>query len=260
MMDEQRTTAELCARLSLLAYEGQKEVVAACEDIGLDRVAWFEQDDTQAFIARSRYPDPPVIVVAFRGTESARDAMTDADARRVRGPFGGSVHRGFKRGLSVVWPAMIEHFEHAVAEHGAASTVLLTGHSLGAALATLAAAELAERGLKVSGLYTFGSPRVGDWRFARALEGWLGADRIFRTVNNNDVVTRVPPWFTGYRHVGAPRYLTTDGRLLYAPPWWSVLWDRLRGRWAHFGKPGTDGLSDHRMQGYVAALEAMKEE
>ena len=255
----QLLTAELCARLSHLAYEDQITVAAVCSDIDLPRVAWYEADDTQAFIARSNAPNPPIIVMAFRGTESMADALTDADARRVRAPLGGTAHRGFRLALAKVWPAMREHFMIAMRESGPDTVVLVTGHSLGAALATLAAAELAEDGLKVSGLYTYGSPRVGDRRFARSVECWLGEDRIFRVVNNNDVVARIPPWFAGYRHVGAARYITTDGRLVTSPAWWSVLWDRLRGRWLDLGKAGTDGVKDHSMARYVAIIGGLDE-
>jgi len=43
--------------------------------------------------------------------------------------------------------------------------MIVTGHSLGGAIATLAVAELISKGIQVDNLYTFGSPRVGDSNF-----------------------------------------------------------------------------------------------
>jgi alpha-beta hydrolase superfamily lysophospholipase len=61
--------------------------------------------------------------------------------------------------------------------------LFLTGHSLGGALATLAASRWPARAC-----YTFGAPRVGDGAFARTLRAPL-----YRVVNGQDVVPRVPP-------------------------------------------------------------------
>src|SRR5262249_14299388 len=68
-----------------------------------------------------------------------------------------------------------------------------TGHSLGAALATLAATRRAPQAV-----YTFGSPRVGKEAFVRSLM----SIPIYRVVDDEDVVTRVPPEILGFRHVG----------------------------------------------------------
>lgn len=85
---------------------------------------------------------------------------------------------------------------------------MLTGHSLGGAIATIAAAEWqGER--DVAAVYTFGQPRVGRADFADFIRRHYG-ENIFRFVNNRDVVTRVPPW---NEHVGALRRFNADGDL-----------------------------------------------
>jgi len=73
----------------------------------------------------------------------------------------------------------------------------ITGHSLGGAMATICASRMVARGIVVSGLYTFGSPRVGDAEFV----AHLGTTH-FRFVNNNDIVTKAPPLMCGFRHHG----------------------------------------------------------
>ena len=74
--------------------------------------------------------------------------------------------------------------------------VFITGHSLGGALATLAAANLSGRSLATC--YTFGAPRVGDKRFSDCLR-----TPVYRVVNPLDTVPLVPGWWRGYRHAGA---------------------------------------------------------
>jgi pimeloyl-ACP methyl ester carboxylesterase len=98
------------------------------------------------------------------------------------------VHQGFARAYATVHDAIREE----LARHG--GTLLITGHSLGAALATLAAADHAGR---QPALITFGSPRVGDATFARLLAGLP----IRRFVDCCDVVTRIPPELFEQPHV-----------------------------------------------------------
>jgi hypothetical protein len=93
----------------------------------------------------------------------------------------------------------------------------VTGHSLGAAVATVAADALPATG----GVYTFGSPRVGDGDFAAAFNRRF-ADRSFRYVDDHDAVTRVPPESFGfpigsYTPVDAVRTIDSEGHISSAP-------------------------------------------
>lgn len=72
------------------------------------------------------------------------------------------------------------------------STVHCVGHSLGGALATLAADHLSELGVAGIKLYTFGSPRVGVSGFARNVSNKLGKQNIHRTYHTADPVSMVP--------------------------------------------------------------------
>ena len=130
---------------------------------GFEKFAYFEKRETQAYVAAKW----EMIVVAFRGTEPSKikDWMTDIDLNLVSGPEG-EVHDGFNRALSYVWPEM----KRTIGEfQDSAQSLWFTGHSLGAALATLAVADLRlVEDKPVAGLYTFGSPRLGDRTFARS--------------------------------------------------------------------------------------------
>ena len=80
--------------------------------------------------------------------------------------------------------------------------VLICGHSLGGAVATLCAYELACQYLKTSILLvTFGSPRTVNTEFANVLSR-LPNLRCYRVANEYDVVSRVPPYFLDFQHVG----------------------------------------------------------
>jgi len=76
--------------------------------------------------------------------------------------------------------------------------VYITGHSLGGAIATLAAADLYSVTPDLT-LYTFGSPRVGDLAFATYFDKVV--PDTFRLVHNADLVPHIPQRFLGFRHV-----------------------------------------------------------
>jgi len=243
----------LClARVAELSYKANHEVESTARgQWGMDRVVCFDEPSfgTQGFVMTN----DAIVVAVFRGTEINRpeDVSTDLQFLSVRGPLGGRVHEGFYRALDLAWPAV----EQAIALcWSPPKSLWFTGHSLGAALATLAVAKMRDRNQSVSGLYTFGQPRIGDRDFAKKFNDDFGK-YTFRFVNNNDVVARIPPRELQYRHVGTLKYFTEDGRLLDKISLWKRFLDRVRGRMADFLEWGTDGLKDHAMPNYVALIE-----
>jgi pimeloyl-ACP methyl ester carboxylesterase len=75
---------------------------------------------------------------------------------------------------------------------GGGKPILLTGHSMGGAQAVMSAVRLAQMGLPVDQIYIFAVPRLGDETYARFVEKIL-PNRIWRFVNNEDIVPRLPP-------------------------------------------------------------------
>ena len=160
-------------------------------------------------------------MAAFRGTEadSIHDIITDAQfAFADWDNLDERVHKGFREALDLVWPQLV-----AAIKPLADRRVWFTGHSLGGALATLAADRLvrerAREGLgELGGVYTFGSPLVGDRRFVDGFNSRVG-DRSFRFVNDQDAVTRVPPPLVGYRHVNTEHFVgANDPGLSFGEP------------------------------------------
>lgn len=77
--------------------------------------------------------------------------------------------------------------------------VVVTGHSLGGAVATLAGAYLRRAGVPAD-VYTYGSPRVGNEAFAAFASTQSGGDN-YRLTHSDDPVPRLPPLVMGYRHL-----------------------------------------------------------
>jgi Lipase (class 3) len=180
----------LCAEMSRLAYADETVVKAALPRAGFALKGWigggnalkgrFAAWGSDGFVASA---NDGRIVVAFRGTESDRpeDLLVDLLTRATPWPQGGLVHEGFAEALTHVRPGL----DKALTVAGA-GPMLVTGHSLGAGLATLVAASLRARAPR---LITFGSPRVGDAEFAKLVD----PATVARVVNCCDMVARVPP-------------------------------------------------------------------
>jgi hypothetical protein len=186
----------------------------------------FRDGSTQLVFARHK--DLPVAIIAFRGTEpkQAADVALDLTAWRTKlekhgWPAGwGSVHAGFHDGFLEVEPILLAKVREL---SGTKVRLWVTGHSLGAALATLTVARLLrarEEGARIElgGLYAFGSPRVGDREFTEALAAHAAEQGVplVRVRNENDAVTAIPGVTFGYTHVGTLLHLR-EGALLVAP-------------------------------------------
>jgi hypothetical protein len=205
---EEAICAELC-RLAYLRFETDKGATGlellrdAVADAGLTdfHPLTDARCDAQAFLA---FRDGTAFIV-YRGTQGDRWKDLLADLLFIPRPWKGPgwVHWGFWRAESALWP----HVEEWLAKRHA-EAIVVTGHSLGAAMATLTAARLPR-----ATLITFGSPRVGTRVFARSFD----AARVRRYVDCCDGVARVPPpW--GFVHVPGERYIDRAGKVAASPP------------------------------------------
>lgn len=247
----------LCAEMARLAYVRERDrATEYLRRAGFRPVRFSTVDGTDAFVAES----DQVLVVAFRGTESddPTDLFADADIRLARWDGAGLVHHGFARGLAAVWDDLVP-----VVEPAGKRRLLLTGHSLGAALATLAAARLTP-----DRLYTFGSPRVGDAAFA------AGMRKVshHRLVDCCDIVTRVPTSgldpagaLVEYVHVGTLQYIDRRGGVREAPPESEIEADRHTASREYierlgflWGKVPVRELADHAPINYVSAVMGLR--
>lgn len=219
------------------------------EKVNLREVRFFDNDGTQCALIESQDAANDFTILVFRGTNELKDWLANVCIVPAKWPKGGFVHTGFKNALEKIWGAVNEHLSSIN------SPIFYTGHSLGSALATLAAAKRPPRAV-----YTFASPRVGNNEFVRTLTDI----KIYRVVNNRDIVTTTPPsvWPFNYRHVGELHYIAHDARMMINPTEQTVTAARQKTerslenaadyrRW--FDPP--EFLSDHAPVNYVAHLE-----
>jgi hypothetical protein len=252
--DEGWTTEALCAELCRLAYlrfesdpgpAGGELLKQAIESAGLTDFDTLNESsrDAQAFVARGG----GTAYVVYRGTQGDRWKDLLADflffPRPWKGP--GWVHWGFWRAESILWPRVRDWLSQCGTDG-----VVVTGHSLGAAMATVTAARLPD-----SRLVTFGSPRVGTRGFAAA----FSAERVRRYVDCCDGVTRVPPpW--GFVHLPGERYIDRRGHVAAEPPTFLArLGDRALGHLDYLRKCSfvkgnvlTRSLADHAPINYIS--------
>jgi triacylglycerol lipase len=234
---------------SNLAYESEKTIQDKLSQQDFNS-KFIERRDTQAFIA---YNDS-AIVLSFRGTTNIQDWMTNSDLLLTSVRSGtGKVHGGFLRALCVVWDDILQIIAEAQTK---AQPIWITGHSLGGALATLAAARFSlEMDKPVRGIYTFGQPRVGDREFARIFDAEL-KQRVFRFVNNNDIVTRIPTREIGYSHVGSLRFFDSNGDIYDDVSWWQDFLETIKGTLKQHIDLLPSNIENHKMELYIKNIES----
>lgn len=266
--------------------ENRKQLGEELEIIGMRLEKTFDSDGTQAILVSSN----KFITLAFRGTEatSMEDIKTDAKAKTTSYKTEGKLHTGFNDAFGKVAVAIQKEIEK---EEWRGKPLFITGHSLGGALATIAAKRLSHKG-GIAACYTYGSPKVGNDEWTSKIK-----TPIYRLVNAADCVPMLPPgggiinpciwlsriiskcqipwlssmagcfskWlsnFGGYIHAGDMRYLTNCGsgsyddvKLLYGVS----PFRRIRG-YGIKKLPWKKFLSDHSISIYRKKLMIVAEQ
>lgn len=267
-------------------HEEEKDKLRrSLEQVGLRLVETLSANATQAYLASN----DEFTVLAFRGTEADRmkDIRADCKATQTTCPTGERVHSGFMQ----QYDDISFKLEAALDEKDVTDRPLfITGHSLGGAVATIAARRLdAER--RIAACYTYGSPRVGT-------EDWVSQIKTptYRIVNSADPVPIVPfngtvvfwvakalraagrtlpllgglllsfgNWvernLSGYAHAGSMRFLTdcNDGNLACVNLLYSVGWGRRFRAVLTRATPAGKVLADHHISLYRRKLMAVAE-
>jgi triacylglycerol lipase len=235
---------EICskmAHLAALAYLDGKEAKPKMKELGYTGHKFFENDGAQCHAVWNKEE----YVLAFRGTEpdEITDVLADLNAIPRGAMTHGLVHSGFRNECDKLWDAVVKHHGKGHNE----KKLYITGHSLGAAMATIATSRFEEE-MKVEQLTTFGSPRVGTRSFVKHIE-----TKHLRFVNNNDIVTKVPLWLMGYKHHGELQYINFYGNIRKMTGWQLV-----KDRWRGWKSGVLDGVVDHGMDNYIKAAEKNK--
>lgn len=238
-----RTSLEACADLCLLSYVE----------------ANYEDSRTGTAVLVETFPklSGDTAIFAVRGTEkSIADIRTDLDMKSVTMSLMGAngirrvkVHRGFYNAARQVVRCIRGH----LAQHQETRKVILTGHSLGGAVALIASALQTDHVRRKSELgnhsaipvITFGAPRSGNGAF----RDWI-ADNTehYRFTNAMDSVTVMPPYLMGYRQSGHQTYMV-DGDRAFRPAWYERMLLRF------LAKKGP--ISAHSMALYLTRIKEL---
>jgi predicted lipase len=145
------------------------------------------------------------IVVSFRGSVNTENWITNLDY--IQTPYksvpGAQVHEGFYTAYTAVSSQVINAVKALKTAHPTA-TYLITGHSLGGALATFAGVDIKTTlGVTTTmSMYTFGSPRTGNQAFSDFVFKQFSTQGYQRLTHYNDVVPHLPPTEFGFNHAG----------------------------------------------------------
>lgn len=232
------------AHIASITYEDAKAAKSKFKALGYSIVEFFDIDNAQAYLLKG---SDGVHVLSFRGTEVSEpsDILADIKAGKNIEAVGGKIHVGFKTEINKLWPVL----EKAVAN---IDKLYVTGHSLGAAMATIASGRMQS---KVLALVTFGSPRVGNKEYVACL-----TFPHYRVQNNCDDVTKVPFMLMGFVHYGIHVYMDYHGKFKSLTPWQQVKDMILSRAKAYIKGQKFLGAYDHSMVNYIAKLEKAEEE
>jgi predicted lipase len=239
-----RNEALYNAKLAVLAYSNEDQII--WDDYELELVKWIEnkKSDTQGFVATK----DTTIYVVWRGSESKKDFQNDASIDKV--PFindGEKVHIGFKSCWESVVGDTYDAIDTALENlQGETTDIVVCGHSLGGAIATLYAHSIKKHypHYNIKSV-TIGSPRVGNKVFKENYDN-SGIDTL-RIVHNNDLVTHTP--YIGFEHVNYQVRLDTNGNQLKKDTSLKSFGLYLKSIFS--GK----NVMDHMGEGYISALE-----
>ncbi len=237
--------AKVCAEFCEQAYKGPDEFKKFLfkRVIMHTQLKYFDKNGAQAY----GIVMPDQVAIIFRGTEPSElsDILADIKAWRSESETVGEVHAGFKGELDKIYPEIAKWLTNHENKK-----IVISGHSLGAAMATLFAARVHEDNKNLL-LFTFGSPRAGNIEWSKQFKNI----EAYRFVNTNDIVCTVPP-YGFYTHVGELHYMSYKGTILTKTTFWQRLGDKFRGRLRAWQKRQLfSGIYDHMGKRYIKKIK-----
>lgn len=228
------------AVLSSIVYQNQNTIPHLLGQEGFENFVFIENKDTDTQAMVCSQDD--LVFVTFRGTtfDNWADWETNLNCGFARCPHG-RVHAGFWWDVESVYQYILAELPRHIV---AGRKLVVTGHSQGAGDANAFALKFLSEHRDIYRVIHFGGPRTVDGSAAKFLyEGW--PDVFQRVVNNNDLVTRIPPRVSGYRHFGNLHYFLETGEYTTDISAWGRFLDRINGKLADIGEKNFDCIKDH---------------
>ena len=261
-------TAYWMARLSRMAY---RDLDGICRETRIfwdnPEVFYFENEESETQACILEYSDKALI--GFRGTEPGKlkDWLTDFrffktnyKGHRIHGGFLGSLQsllnvprchtsylekKAFENGAIVP-----ETFAEKVKQIAANRPIFITGHSLGGALATVAALYFKlEYDLNTHSIYTFGQPKIGGKELVTFFKSSV-CSKVFIHVNDEDVVPKVPLRAMKFVHFPITHPYDSTGMLITDPALEAKFQKRIDKGISAIPKL-LEGVGDHSMLAYT---------
>jgi len=236
----------------------------------VDHTVCDTRTDAQALISSEVINGVTTVIVAFRGSKQPKDFIHDAEAWMIDlveadGAPTACVHYGFLKDFEAINVEVVSQVKQITSMMPA--QIIITGHSLGGALAKLAGLEFARQKLPLQNVVTFGQPRVGNDVFAQMYDATLhpqingpGAtlkDITYRVVNQNDIVPRSPGVLLGYRHCGQEIFLEPTGGWGLNPSLGYKLFSDALGLWTAYRKKCDVLITEHFISAYQERISGI---
>tara|TARA_Y100000816_G_C26055750_1_gene553995 strand:- start:277 stop:1125 length:849 start_codon:yes stop_codon:yes gene_type:complete len=193
------------------------------------------------------------ILCAFRGTENTRDWLTDANMIRVRmdlkdieGDNRPRAHWGILRQFRSVEKNITDYIEEEI-KNKDIKNIVYTGHSLGGALATIAAQNFGHKYPTLNHMcVTFGAPRCGDDDFRKKFNKVCCFSKRF--VNEYDPVPSLP-FSLRYSHVCPSQQIKTNQLIDMETPisrfFW-IMWYKFTNIfWSNYNPVDDHGITNY---------------
>lgn len=206
----------------------------------------FQKNNAQAILVEHE----DYLCMSFRGSDEKTDWLSNINVFHKKVLFR-KFHKGFWNILEDIWKPLEQKYLQL--KHNKPRPLFLTGHSLGGAIATIAAAKLIHTDSPFTSVYTFGQPRSMTRSTSRIFNDECKA-RFFRFHNNNDIVTRIPTRSMGYSHVGTYLYISEEKEIHQELGFWMRFLDAFDGILSAINESGMDAFEDHKMSGYLEAI------
>ncbi|KAJ8519295.1 hypothetical protein ONZ45_g3769 [Pleurotus djamor] len=175
------------AKYSVTAYKDLEDCVKPLNNTVLHR---YDKKSTQGFLVRDDVKKE--FILAFRGTEPTKgdgDCSIDLSICKTNLSLplvesnGAKVHTGFQKAWGYVSEQVTQDLMKEL-KSKPGYRVVVTGHSLGGALAAVSSLQIKKTFPKLAlKMFSYGAPRVGDLAFVKTLEKTLGAENIYRGSN-----------------------------------------------------------------------------
>lgn len=212
-LEKSKFCAELChAVYDPDLHKNPKRILDVVKGIDIDKqFKTFEKVgfDTQAFVLEK----DDILYVVFQGTQSKLDWLANLILRFKRSEKFGAYHTGFITVSELSFPIVGNHVL-SFFKNNPNKKLVLTGHSLGGAMATMYAHILKQKypNVAIDSLITFGQPRCGNFKFTKYFNS-LNLD-YKRFVNTGDYIADVPiPLWQGLWAHSGTAFVLSDAEM-----------------------------------------------